>query len=297
MQLRIVKLLAPFCFGLICAAPAWAQGKGNPGDEVPPEIDLLANEVEDLQNDLGDLQNDVTDLQTDVGQLQTDVGNLQTDVGALETDVDNLQTDVMTIQGDIGDLQTDVSDLQDAIDAVEGGLGPKTVFVTSTSYTGDLGGLAGADQKCQDAADAAMLPGTYLAWLSTYPGPIIGTPIVGPSDRFTRSAAPYIRTDDVTVADHYGDLVDGTLDNPISTDEFGGTIFAGNFVWSSTAANGRAIGGMDAGDTCANWTTDAIFTEANFLGDYNATSFGWSAPGLSIATQCTETHRLYCIQQ
>lgn len=34
---------------------------------------------------------------------------------------------------------------------------PNRVFVTSDTYTGDLGGLAGADAKCQATADAADL--------------------------------------------------------------------------------------------------------------------------------------------
>ena len=44
----------------------------------------------------------------------------------------------------------------------------KTVFVTSVSFKGNLGGLTGADDKCQAQADdgASIVPsGTYLAWL------------------------------------------------------------------------------------------------------------------------------------
>ena len=42
----------------------------------------------------------------------------------------------------------------------------KTVFVTSATFKSNLGGLAGADGKCQAAADdaASIVPsGTYLA--------------------------------------------------------------------------------------------------------------------------------------
>src|SRR5207248_2675590 len=42
----------------------------------------------------------------------------------------------------------------------------KRVFVTSVMYDGNLGGLAGADAKCQARATAASLSGTYKAWLS-----------------------------------------------------------------------------------------------------------------------------------
>ncbi len=44
----------------------------------------------------------------------------------------------------------------------------KTVFMTSAKFKSNLGGLAGADDKCQAEADdaASIVPsGIYLAWL------------------------------------------------------------------------------------------------------------------------------------
>ncbi len=44
----------------------------------------------------------------------------------------------------------------------------KTVFVTSATFNGNLGGLTGADENCQTEADGpvSIVPsGTYLAWL------------------------------------------------------------------------------------------------------------------------------------
>ncbi len=213
---------------------------------------------------------------------------IQAQIEIIEIEIDALESRVGGSETDIGDLIIDVGKLQDTS-------GPKIVFATSTTYTGNLGGLIGADQKCQAAATREFLPGTYLAWLSTYPGPAIGQPEVDPSDRFTRSAAPYTTPNGIKVADHYGDLVDGTLDNPIAEDEGGGTIFVGS-TWSHTAANGRAISGS-ASTTCNNWTTDAFGTEARFLGNVNSTDFFWSAPGASIPEPCANSHRLYCVQQ
>lgn len=43
----------------------------------------------------------------------------------------------------------------------------KRAFVTSTTYTGNLGGISGADALCQARADAASLGGSWIAWLST----------------------------------------------------------------------------------------------------------------------------------
>jgi cysteine-rich repeat protein len=42
----------------------------------------------------------------------------------------------------------------------------RTVFVTSKVYNGNLMGLSGADAKCQERADTAMLGGQFKAWLS-----------------------------------------------------------------------------------------------------------------------------------
>src|SRR5438046_556790 len=44
---------------------------------------------------------------------------------------------------------------------------PNVAFVTSTTQTGNLGGLAGADAICQSRAANAALSGTYRAYLST----------------------------------------------------------------------------------------------------------------------------------
>ena len=58
--------------------------------------------------------------------------------------------------------------------AMPDGGGAKRVFVTSTTYTGDLKtqgsaatGLEGGDRLCLTAATAAALGGTWTAWLST----------------------------------------------------------------------------------------------------------------------------------
>lgn len=45
--------------------------------------------------------------------------------------------------------------------------GKKRVFATASSYSGNLGGLSGADKKCQQAADGANLGGTWTALLAS----------------------------------------------------------------------------------------------------------------------------------
>ena len=40
------------------------------------------------------------------------------------------------------------------------------VFITGSQFTGQLGGLAGADAKCNAAAMSMGLPPVFVAWLS-----------------------------------------------------------------------------------------------------------------------------------
>jgi hypothetical protein len=99
----------------------------------------------------------------------------------------------------------------------------KYMFVTSTVYTGDLGGVAGADAKCNDHALAAGLKGTYLAWIAT-------DATDDPESRFTRSALPYVTPDGVKVANDYDDLTGGNVLSTVFIDEFAVTITDAGFV-------------------------------------------------------------------
>src|SRR5438309_187118 len=83
---------------------------------------------------------------------------------------------------------------------------PKRVFVTSTTHTGALGGLAGADAICAARAAAANLDGTYKAWLST--------PAESAAARLTHSSAQYHLVDGTPIAASWDDLVGSGLMHP-----------------------------------------------------------------------------------
>ena len=91
---------------------------------------------------------------------------------------------------------------------------PCTVFVTSTSTTGNIGGVAGADAICAAQANAAGLSGRFLAWLSDTRG-------ASPSARFNKSLGAYRLVDGTQIASSYADLTDGRIAAPINLDEFG----------------------------------------------------------------------------
>jgi len=151
--------------------------------------------------------------------------------------------------------------------------------VTSTSHTGALGGLTGADAHCMARAQAASLPGTFKAWLSSS--------TASPSTRFVRHTGPYVLPTRVIVADNWTDLTDGTLDVPIDRDENNALVAAR--VWTYTEANG--VAGV-SGTNCSNWT--AATNTNGWPGNTGYAINAWTNAGYDV---CTLAFRLYCFEQ
>lgn len=188
----------------------------------------------------------------------------------------------VTCSGDAGQLEALADQF---VDAVLGQTIAKTVFITSTSHTGNLGGLAGADAICQARADAAGLSGTYKAWLSDA--------TTAARDRLTHAVVPYVLVDGTRIAGDWDDLVDGLLDNPIQLTETGET--AGLVrAWTATQASGdRDL----AFFTCANWMSDDNASVFGSRGQATGKDSSWSL-WLSGDIPCSsEAQRLYCFQQ
>jgi hypothetical protein len=172
-----------------------------------------------------------------------------------------------------------------ATPAVCGSGGPCTVFVTSSLYDGNLGGLAGGDAKCQARAAAAGLPGTYRAWLS-------GNALHA-SSRFDPSAGPYRLVNGTSIATNLSDLTDGALAAPIHVTESGDFIdgSAQTWVWTATQSDGTTFG-----QTCSNsaspadWSTTSARTIA---GVSTAANASWTSTAIE---PCTALLHLYCFQ-
>jgi hypothetical protein len=134
------------------------------------------------------------------------------------------------------------------------------VFVTSVEYTGNLGGLAGADTSCMAAArDSALAGASWAAWLSDDVRDAI--------DRIPFPDAEYQLLDGTVVANDLADLTDGTLDAPIDLDEKLATVgseVVQVFVTSDTF-NGN-LGGLDGADTKCT----AAATAAGLGGNWTA---------------------------
>jgi hypothetical protein len=198
----------------------------------------------------------------------------------------------------------------------------KTVFISSELYTGDLGGLAGADAKCQTLAEAAGLLGHYKAWLSTT--------TVAAGDRLTHSNFPYKNVDNETIADDWTDLIDGALSYPIIKDEYGTPMVSMTGAWTNTSANGTSTSTWTWGaHTCNEWQDDddaycqayccylGICVETDCccsdaccadwatwsqdcepMNGYGGSPFETDAQWTAGNTlSCTASNHLYCIQQ
>jgi hypothetical protein len=152
------------------------------------------------------------------------------------------------------------------------------VFVTSGTFDGNLGGLAGADTVCTTAAEEATptLPGTWTAWLSDDD--------FDARDRIRDGE--YQRLDGTVVANDKADLTDGMLNAAIEVDENGATVPGGN-VWTKTSAEGLAI---PAGD-CQLWST-ADPGQSGRPGRATAVDAFWTDIG--GGNTCDNLLRLYC---
>lgn len=155
----------------------------------------------------------------------------------------------------------------------------KKVFVTSTTHSGNLGGLTGADSFCQ--ARAGGLGGTWKAWLSS------STQTT--ASRITYSTAPYKLLNGVTVANNFTDLTDGTLLAPINVTEQKTTV-SSPLVWTNTAANGTL---PNTNKSCRDWQDRGDSIEGN-----NGSSISKTATWTNNNKEsCDRNLRLYCIEQ
>jgi hypothetical protein len=156
---------------------------------------------------------------------------------------------------------------------------PKRVFVTSTTYAGNLG-FSSYDAACQTRANAASLGGTWTAWISSS--------TVSAASRVTQHNGPYVLLNGTTVASNWNDLTDGTLTNPINRTEFSLTV-AGT-VWSNTTISG---GIRSASSSCNSWTSSSGAIEGA-TGSVGQTDGSWTNSGTWWCNQ--GPFRLYCFE-
>jgi hypothetical protein len=170
-------------------------------------------------------------------------------------------------------------------DSIGGSIGGNTVFVTSTTYTGNLGGIEGANQKCRQRAQAAGLTHTSsFRALLPEDGASLASHI-DPNQTYYNTAGGFIGTG--------GDWIASGLGVPVLTEQ-GNT--AGHLAWTGEPDLTRTEPRIEF--SCDFWTATSRHGEQ---GNPNATGTGevWHdhIPGSGDHYRvCGELHGLYCIQ-
>lgn len=207
----------------------------------------------------------------------TDGGDGATGTGTSGATGDTSGTETGTTGTDTGTTDTGTTDTGTIeTGSTDTGAEPMhRIFVTSVVYPGDLGGLSGADEKCQAQADAADLSGTWKAVLSAG-----GT---NARDRIVIDG-PVLNMLDESIAANGPDLWDMMLDHPVLYDE---TLAARpGDVWTGSAVDGTA-----SGVDCSGWTATSASGHRGGAEDANN---DWLNRGFRF---CDWTLALYCVSQ
>jgi len=163
----------------------------------------------------------------------------------------------------------------------------KRVFITSTTYQGDLGGLSGADQRCLDRANAANLcggncpAGSFKAWLSSSS--------VSARDRLSHNTGPYKLINGTILADSWQYLIDGSINTAIALTEINSPPPSG-LVWTNTNTDGTLFG--DNAQSCGSWTSTV---GSGVVGNSYQSGTSWSNSGGT--SLCSGYFPLYCFEQ
>lgn len=162
-----------------------------------------------------------------------------------------------------------------------------TIFATSTEYTGNLGGIAGADAKC--AAHAVL--GTKTKTLGGTWKAIISDHSVNAKDRISLIGTLSIQN---TNGGNIFNKASFLWSNPASLVNAVGYDENGVYLGRGDAWTGTTHVGLKNQDDCLNWLSSLNSEEGNY-GSTTSISNSWmEKPGVG---GCDEFARLYCINQ
>jgi hypothetical protein len=176
--------------------------------------------------------------------------------------------------------------------AIGCGTGVSRVFVTSTLYSGDLGGVAGADADCLAAANAQGLGGEWSAWLSDSN--------TAASAHIYSSPGGYVLLDGTVVASSFSALVSGSLAHAIDLTELNASppdgyteVWTGLDVTGSLSSAGYCGSGYGYGSG-SDWSMDSSSAPTPLVGHLDAADSTWTAAYEQFCDRTTE--RLYCFE-
>jgi hypothetical protein len=124
---------------------------------------------------------------------------------------------------------------------------PRYVFLTTKTVDGNMGGAAGGDKLCQQAADNGVAPikgRRFKAWLSS-----AGKPA---SARLVHGKGLYKLADETLIAPNFDLLLSGPRAHAINVSETKIPNTAGGPVWTGTSDDGLTA---RPGEDCSEWST------------------------------------------
>ena len=146
-------------------------------------------------------------------------------------------------------------------------------FVTEQRFTGALGGVAGADARCQSEAAAAGLVGDFVAMIRSTDRPNPAALLAG--------SRGWVMRDGKWVADLPEQIVDGAFFHPVYAYANGTRV--------DTADDGFRVWTGDNGENCANWTSETGTGDQHWIPQWRRLSDG--------ELDCAFTWRLFCFER
>lgn len=168
----------------------------------------------------------------------------------------------------------------------------KRVFITSTTYDGNLGGVLGADAKCQTRAGAAALGGTWKAIISGALEQEWAINRIG----YNWWKLTLVDGTDVVIAPNLWSASPALLSPIVKTET--GAVFTGAGAFSNTTVLGQAKYATASGGNCQVWSS------GGYSGDYGNIGYSSGSDASWISYQdayagCNGSYQktLYCIEQ
>lgn len=166
----------------------------------------------------------------------------------------------------------------------------RVIFTTAAEFTGNLGGRKGADEKCQQEADAANIPGQFVALLSTTDKD--ARDVVANTENLALSKAP-VSFSDFNFVNKCGLWESNGILRKLTTVANGGGISAPIGTESSWTGT-TAVGILDAGKNCSDWTSSAANALATAGDIGQQTGSTWVN---AVFGSCALPRHIYCVQK
>jgi len=166
------------------------------------------------------------------------------------------------------------------------------VFITDSTPSGDLKGIAGADAMCQGEAQG-KLKGTFRAWLSDDPknAPAVRFASADFNGWYLLPGDPKKMTPPAPVAHGWNGLT-GKLSTAILRRATGVDVAEVYQVWTNTTPQGELFeSALNA--NCNKWTSNDGGTYKGRVGQANKTDETWTG---ATDSGCAGGSRLYCFQ-